>query len=377
MKKVFILAGESSGELYGSLLARALRARWGDVRIFGVGGQRMREEGVELVAEVSGAFGLVELLSSLKKIKETFSTVVSAIRRERPDVIVLIDFPDFNIGVAREISDSGIPILYYVSPQVWAWRGKRVHTIARISDCVAVILPFEPELYEGTGARCEFVGHPILEEFASLPADKQSVKRDLGLSGESPVLALLPGSRDSELSRLLPVMRGVADQFRARRPEFQLVMPVAPNVKREKHSGPLGELADRGVRLIDGDAVRVLAASDIGVVASGTAALQAAFVGIPLVVIYRLFPLTYFLGKMIVRVKYINLVNIMCDEMVITELLQKEARPGRIVEELQRILSDDAHRQRMLERFREVRSRFEGRHASERVSAIVGELAGW
>lgn len=246
MKKVFILAGESSGELYGSLLARALRARWGDVRIFGVGGQRMREEGVELVAEVSGAFGLVELLSSLKKIKETFSTVVSAIRRERPDVIVLIDFPDFNIGVAREISDSGIPILYYVSPQVWAWRGKRVHTIARISDCVAVILPFEPELYEGTGARCEFVGHPILEEFASLQADKQSVKRDLGLSGESPVLALLPGSRDSELSRLLPVMRGVADQFRARRPEFQLIMPVAPNVKREKHSGPLGELADRG-----------------------------------------------------------------------------------------------------------------------------------
>ena len=149
--------------MYGALLARALKDRWGDVRVMGVGGDMMRQEGVELVSEISGAFGLTELVSKLKTLKETFDRVVKSITTEKPDVVVLIDFPDFNIKVAKAIRDTGTKILYYVSPQVWAWRRKRVHTIAEIADHVAVILPFEVEYYKETGVPCEFVGHPIIE----------------------------------------------------------------------------------------------------------------------------------------------------------------------------------------------------------------------
>ncbi|MGE5892713.1 MAG: lipid-A-disaccharide synthase [bacterium] len=377
MKKVFILTGESSGELYGALLSRSLKKRWNDIRILGVGGERMRREGVEIIAGISGAFGVVELVSSLKKIKETFRTVVRTITAEKPDVVVLIDFPDFNIKVAKAVRSTGAKILYYVSPQVWAWRRKRVHTIAEISDYVAVILPFEQEYYRDTHAKCEFVGHPIFEEFEADLSKRGAVKDSLGLKNDKPVLALLPGSRDSELSRLLPVMRGFIGMFQPHYPDYQLIMPIAPNVDKTRYGSHFDALASQGVRLVDGESVKVLSTSDLAVVASGTAALQAAFLGIPLVVVYKLFPLTYFLGKMIVQVKYVNLVNIMQNEMVIKELLQKQANPRNIFQEVERMITDTHHRELLLGKFRQVRSLFDNKHASERVGAIIGELAGW
>jgi lipid-A-disaccharide synthase len=376
VKKVFILTGESSGELYGALLTRALKKRWNDIRVLGVGGERMTREGAELVSGISGAFGIVELLSSLKKIKETFNGVVRTILDERPDVVVFIDFPDFNIKVAKAIRNRGMKILYYVSPQVWAWRKKRVHTIGEISDAVAVILPFEEDYYRGTSARCEFVGHPIFEEFEFQP-DKDLIRTGLGLRSDAPVLALLPGSRDSELSRLLPVLNDFVDLFRRKYSDYQLIVPVALNVTRSRYRGYFDSLERKGVRLIDGEAVKVLSSADVAVVASGTAALQAAFLGVPLVVIYRLSPLTYFLGKLIVKVKYINLVNIMLDEEVIRELLQKDANPGQIIAALDRIIIDRRYRDLMLEKFARVRSLFDHKQASHRVSEIIAELAGW
>jgi len=377
MKKVFILTGESSGELYGSLLARALRERWGDMHISGVGGEMMAREGVDLVSEISGAFGLMELASKLKTIRDTFNRVVQKIRDERPDVLVLVDFPDFNIKVARAVKDTGVKILYYVSPQVWAWRRKRVYTIAEIADYVAVILPFEEQYYRDTGVPCEFVGHPVIEEIEAVKGGKCYIKEQLGLSGETPVLALLPGSRDSEIKRLLPVMKGVVDLFRDTYPEYQHVMPVALNIERGKYSREFGMLRERGVHLVDGEAVKVLSCSDMAVVASGTAALQAAFLEIPLVVVYRLFPLTYWLGRMIVDVKYINLVNIMLDREVIKELLQRRANARTIFSELRRLKEDEKVRDWTIGQFRKVKSLFANRRASERVGEIIGELAGW
>jgi len=376
VKKVFILSGESSGELYGSLLAHAIKKRWSDIRLFGVGGERMRSEGVELISGISGAFGLVELFSSLKKIRETFNKVVLFIKDERPDVVVFIDFPDFNIKVARALQDTGIKVLYYVSPQVWAWRKKRVHTIADLSDRVAVILPFERDYYRETSVPCEFVGHPIFEEFEHLDSKKE-LKEQFGLDGDTPVCAILPGSRDSELQRLLPVVEGFCSLFRERHPGHQIIIPVALNVNRERYGEEFARLRKMGVLLLEGDAVRVLASSDIAVVASGTAALQTSFLDVPLVVMYRLSPLTYFLGKMIIKVKYINLVNIMLDREVIRELLQGDANPETILTEVERIMTDERYRREMLSSFAEVRALFRGRKASERVSDIIGELAGW
>jgi len=376
VKKVFILSGESSGELYGSLLARAVKKRWSDIRLFGVGGEKMRSEGVDLISGISGAFGLVELFSSLKRIRETFNKVVRFIKDERPDVVVFIDFPDFNIKVARALQDTGIKVLYYVSPQVWAWRRKRVHTIADLSDRVAVILPFERDYYRETSVPCEFVGHPIFEEFEHLDTKKE-LKEQFGLKGDTPVCAILPGSRDSELERLLPVVEGFCSLFRERHPGHQIIIPVALNITRERYREEFARLRKMGVLLLEGDAVRVLASSDIAVVASGTAALQTSLLGVPLVVMYRLSPLTYFLGKMIIKVKYINLVNIMLGREVIRELLQGDANPETILTEVERIMTDERYRREMLSSFAEVRTLFRGRKASERVSEIIGELAGW
>lgn len=376
MRKVFILTGESSGELYGSLLSGALKKRWPGIRISGVGGERMRGEGVELISGISGAFGLIELFSSLKKIKETFNRVVQFIRDERPDVVVFIDFPDFNIKVARALKDTGVKVLYYVSPQVWAWRTKRVRIIAEISDRVTVILPFECTYYRETSVPCEFVGHPIFEEFEHL-GSKEELRKRFGLEGDTPVCAILPGSRDSELQRLLPVIEDFCALFKDRHPEYRMIIPVAINVNRERYSEEFSRLRRMGVLLVEGDAVKVLSSADVAVVASGTAALQASFLGTPLVVIYRLSPLTYFLGKLIIKVKYINLVNIMLDREVIRELLQGEVKPRTILAEVERLISDEKYRIKMLSSFAEVRALFRGKRASERVSEIIGELAGW
>ncbi len=371
------MTGESSGELYGSLLTRALRRRWPDIRVMGVGGTMMKREGVELVADITGAFGLLELTSSLKKLKRKFSTVVDAIIREKPDVLVLVDFPDFNIKVARAVKHTGVKILYYVSPQVWAWRRKRVHTIAELADFVAVILPFERAYYTDTAVPCEFVGHPIIEEIEAIKGGKCYMKEQLGLSGDTPVLAALPGSRDSEVQRLLPVLIPVIDRFRETYPEYQVVMPVALNIDKGKYRKEFAQLEQQGVHLVDGDAIRVLSCSDLAVIASGTAALQAALLEIPLVVIYKLFPLTYWIGKMIIDVKYINLVNIMLDQEVIKELLQRKANPETIFYELTEIKENEDRRKWMIGQFRKVRELFANKRASERVSAIIGELAGW
>ncbi|GBD99412.1 lipid-A-disaccharide synthase [bacterium BMS3Abin07] len=377
MKKVFIITGESSGELYGALLARELGNRRDNVRVMGVGGEMMRREGVELVAEISGAFGLMELVSSLRELRRTMNKVIRTILNEKPDVVVLIDFPDFNIKVAKAIRHSGVKILYYVSPQVWAWRKKRVNTIAKLSDYVAVILPFEVEYYRDSGVKCEFVGHPIIEEIESVKGGKCYIKEQVGLQGDAPVLALLPGSRDSEMKRLLPVLSRLVDLFKENYPDYQFIMPVALNIDRGKYNSLFDRLRQKGVRIVDGEAVRVLSCSDLAVVASGTAALQAALLEIPLVVIYRLSPLTYWIGRMIVDVKYINLVNIMLDKEVIRELLQGMANADTIFNELKHTIEDENLRNWMIPQFRKVGGFFANRNASRRVSEIIGELAGW
>ena len=260
---------------------------------------------------------------------------------------------------------------------MWAWRRNRVHTIAEIADYVAVILPFEVDFYKETGVPCEFVGHPIIEEIESVKGGKCYIKEHLGLDGDTPLLALLPGSRDSEMQRLLPVLEGIVDLFRDNYHEYQYIVPVAPNIDKNKYSDHFDRLKGRGVHIVEGEAIKVLSCSDLAVVASGTAALQAAMLEIPLVVIYKLFPLTYWLGRMILNVKYINLVNIMLDREVIKELLQGRANPETIVSELKRTLEDENLRKWMIDQFRKVKGLFANKNASERVSTIIGELGRW
>ncbi len=377
-KKVMIVAGESSGELYGALLASKLKTLWPDVKVIGVGGERMEQAGVEMFSGIASSFGITEAVSTFRTVKESYNRTVAAVRSERPDVVVLIDYPDFNFGVGREARRAGVRVLYYVSPQVWAWRSGRVKTMTEIASRIAVLLPFEESIYRDAGMPSEFVGHPVLDEINLLPGDNEEIKRLLRLDPSRPYLALLPGSRNHELKRLLPVLLDVVKRFRKESPEYEFVMPLAPNMDMDKFKAPLDKFKDEGVVLLRESAVPALLLAEAAVVASGTAALQAAFVGTPLVVIYKIFPLTYFIGKTFaLKVKYISLVNILMDKPVVKELLQGNASPERVMEELRRMLLDKDHRKRMLSDFDDVKSLFEGKNPSMRVAEIVGDMAGW
>jgi lipid-A-disaccharide synthase len=383
MATIMIIAGESSGELYGSLLAKALKAQSPDLHIIGIGGEKMKEAGVELVSHISDAFGLVEAISSYKKIRASFNSAVEALKKFRPDVLIPIDYPDFNMKVAKVAKSFGIKILYYVSPQVWAWRRGRVKKIAKLVDRMAVLLPFEEKIYKDSGLPCEFVGHPILEEIEDYLSKKAKGgwKAMLGFETDKPLLALLPGSRPHELNKLLPLMVDVVRQFK-NDPEIpsakhcQFCIPLAPNTEEEKYSHYLDLLKQEGVVIRKGDSVKVLAASDIAVVASGTATLQTAFLEVPMVVVYKLSPLTYHLGKLIIKVKYITLVNILSGREVVVELLQKKAGSGEVIREVKKIMFDKNYRDEMVRSYRRIKEPFINKKASERVAGMVMEMAG-
>lgn len=372
-----IVTGESSGELYGALLAGEIKGMWPDARVLGAGGERMARAGVELFSGIAGAFGLTEALASYKEVRDTFRKTVEMLRSASPDVMVLIDYPDFNFRVARMAKKSGIPVLYYVSPQVWAWRRGRVKTMSRIADRIAVILPFEEEIYRGEPIQCEFVGHPVMDEIRTLPEDRRALKGMLGLDPERPALAFLPGSRMSELKRLLPVMLEAVRRVRKEFPGHELVMPLAPNLEKAGYMPLMDGFVKEGVRVVREKALHALSASEAAVIASGTATLQAAFLGRPMVVVYKVFPLTYLMARMILDVKYITLVNLLLDRQVVPELIQGRAAPEGIMEELRSILTDEKRREGMLSGLREVKGLFSGKRPSRRVAEIVGEMAGW
>jgi lipid-A-disaccharide synthase len=338
----------------------------------------MQQAGVELISGIASAFGLAEAVSSVRTIKQTFSKAVNALETVNPDLLVLIDYPDFNLKLAAEARKNNIKVLYYVSPQVWAWRKKRVPQIARLVDRMAVVLPFEEEIYKPSGLACEFVGHPVYDEIKNLPVNKDLLKSALGLENGRPLLSLLPGSRPHELQRLLPLMLEVVREFKKEHETYQFCMPFAPNTDIEKYRTMVQLLEGEGVTINKGESLKTLAASDLAVVASGTATLQAALLNVPLVVVYKVFPLTYFLGRMIVRgVKHISLVNILSDREVVKELFQKDATVGQILQELKKILSDEYHKKNMLDAYDRIRDIYSSRNASARVADMVEEMAGW
>ncbi len=414
MTTVMILAGESSGELYGSLLAMELKKRRPDLHIAGIGGSRMREAGVELIAHISDAFGLIEAFSSLAKIRTALKYAKEALDKYRPRVVIPIDYPDFNLRVATTAKSRGSKILYYVSPQVWAWRKGRIKKIAALVDRMAVILPFEEKIYRDAGVECEFVGHPVLEEIeavlrtndryriSGIRSPKSQIpgqqtcgflntagnyeirayyKSAIGMDPDRPLLAILPGSRPSELSRHFPLIIDTIRQLRhdyeiSAAMNYQICVPLAPSTDVGKYKTHLDNLRRQNVAIRKGEAVRVLAASDLAVVASGTATLQTALLEVPMVVIYKLSPLTYQLGKRIVKVKHVSLVNILSGREVVRELLQESARPDEIIGELKKIMFDKQHSDAMIAELRKIKNQFAGKKPSERVAEIVMEMIG-
>jgi len=368
-KKVMISAGEPSGELYGALLSREIRKRWPDTDIFGIGGVRMEKEGVSLIAPISNVMGITEAFKHVWDIRKHYRSAREAMIKKSPDILVLIDYPDFNLALAKKAKAIGIPILYYVSPQVWAWRRWRIKKISSLVNKIALILPFEADYYRDAGLPCEFVGHPLVE-IIGIDKSKGELKRMLGLDPERPVISLLPGSRPGEIQRHMQVIKDIAAKVNKEMPEFQLVIPLAPG------TGVSEEVKDY-IRVIKNRTKEVVACSEVSAVASGTATLEAALLGTPMVVFYKVSPVTFFIGKLLVKVKYASLVNLLAGEEVVLEFIQNEAAADNIFSEIRKILTDTAYRYSMISNFHKIKELIGAKRASERTASIVGEIAGW
>lgn len=362
---IFLVAGEASGDLHAANLLQALRRLNPGVEAFGVGGERLRDAGLECVArsEELSLMGLAEIVRDLPRLWRLSRRVRQAALERRPRVAVLVDSPDFNLPLARALRKAGIPVVIYISPQLWAWRAGRVRRIRRDVRRVLCILPFEVGFYGRHGVPAEFVGHPLVDELAP-------VMRELPPRVPR-ALALLPGSRWHEVEALLPAMLAAAARLGASIPDLTVRLIVAPGLDPKRLQALLSGAA---VELVTSDRHRALAACSAALVASGTATLECALLGVPMVVGYRLHPASYLMARWLVRVPHVSLVNLVAGEAVVPELVQGAFTAGRLATEAELLLHGAANGQRA--GLAEVRRRLGETGASERAARAVLAVAG-
>lgn len=372
--RVMLSCGEASGDLYAGALVEALRARQPDVDVFGLGGDRFRAAGGRLVGDFHAlaVTGLLEAVRVLPDSYAMYRRLVQAARDERPDVLVLIDFPDFNFRLMAAVKRLGVPVVYYVSPQLWAWRPGRMQTMKALVDRVLPIFPFEEALYRAEGVDVRFVGHPLVE-IVSVRDTRDELTRRLGLDASRPIVALLPGSRPNELHRIVPVLAAAVPRIASSVMGTQFLVARAPNLPDSYFLPFQGSGAT--VRIVEGATDDVLAASDAVITASGTATVQTALHGKPMVVVYRLSPVTYKLGKPLVRVSMFSMVNLVAGERVVQELIQDDCTPDRVAAETVDLLTNAERVADMKEQLAVVRERLGGAGASGRAADAILEVA--
>ncbi len=369
-----IVAGEASGEMYGAQIAAAIRTLSPDTRFFGMGGNCMREAGVETLvdANVMAVMGLVEVVAHLPTIVNGFNTLKNKLHTDPPDLLILIDYPDFNLRLAKVAKKAGIKVLYFISPQVWAWRSHRVHGIGRVVDMMAVLFPFEVPFYQKAGVPVTFVGHPLLDLV------KPTMRRDealasLGLDPQRRCVGLFPGSRLAEVKKLFPVILDAARILKERMPDLQFVLPRASSLKDEDLAHYLSG-AGLEVAVIAGRNHDVMTACDAVIAASGTVVMELALVGVPHVIIYKMSKFTYEVGKRVINVPHIGISNIVAEKRMVKELLQDEAEPLPIANEIDALLNNPGYAAAMREDFAAMRVKLGSGGALGRVARLAMEM---
>lgn len=347
MKRLFFVAGEASGDTHGAHLIRALQDQAPDIQCTGLGGTRMAAAGMELRHDLAGEgiMGFTEVIRHFRAIRRLFLDTAAHIEATRPDAVVLIDYPGFNIRLARRVKQMGIPVVYYISPQVWAWKKQRVHTLAACTDKMLVIFPFEKALYEKVGLPCAYVGHPLVDHIARIEGPRET---------ETPMqIGLLPGSREQEIRRLLAPMIDVAKGIAEKYPDARFVAPVVDEARAAQVRALAGDFP---LEVQTGGMYEVLARARFCMVASGTATLETALFGVPFVILYKVTAPTYWLAKFLVDIRYIGIVNILAGREIAPEYIQGAIQPSRILPQALRLIEDSPERARMLDGFREVQS---------------------
>jgi lipid-A-disaccharide synthase len=373
-KKIMLVAGEVSGDLHGAHLLEAIHRIDPEVQFFGLGGEGLRRRGMKLLYPASSlsVVGLTEVFFRLRSILEALQQLKKSLDQEKPDLVILIDFPDFNLRLAKMAHRRGIPILYYISPQIWAWRPKRIKLIARVVKKMIVLFPFEVPLYEAAGVDVNWVGHPLLDIVRPI-LPKEFAFQQFGLDPGRRTISLLPGSRIQEIERLLPFLLASAQLLQKEIPDLQFIVPLAPGVPKTTLS-PWIKRVPALVKVVEGWTYDVMNVSELLITASGTATLEGAILGKPMIIIYRVSFPSYWIGKRVVRVDHIGLVNLVAGREIVPELIQKDVNPRRISEEALRILRNPFFRQQMTESMAEVRKNLGDPGAAQRAAGIVMSL---
>jgi lipid-A-disaccharide synthase len=365
-----LVVGEASGDVYGANLVRALHRRDAGLKIFGVAGEQLRQTDFEPLFSVSRltGMGLVELAGNVKNIWQAYQLLRRALKERKPNLLILIDFPDFNLRLARLAKALRIPVLYYISPQIWAWRRSRVRQIARWVDQMAVVFPFEVPFYQQHGVKVTFVGHPLLETVKVMQG-REAVLGQLGLDPAKPSIALLPGSRHGEVTRLLPVMRDAAMRLRRER-NVQFFCVRASTVEAREIEALLKN-SEIPIPIVHENRYDAVRAADLVWTASGTATLETALLGRPMVIVYRMSWLTYMLARLLVRVDHIGMVNLIAGERLVPELIQSAVSPERLVAESRRLLNDGEPRVGIIDKLNKLRERLGSPGAAGRVADLA------
>ncbi|MDA3902449.1 MAG: lipid-A-disaccharide synthase [Desulfuromusa sp.] len=375
-RKILIVAGEASGDLHGNHLIRAAAEHHPQLVFCGVGGDKMRTAGCRILfpSDELSVMGIVEVVRRLPTIFRRFRQLKRALLGdEPPDLLILIDFPDFNLRLAKVAKAAGIPVLYYISPKVWAWRRGRAKVIAKRVDRLALIFPFEPQIYTSLGVKAEYVGNPLLDEF--IQNQPQGLLRNrLGIEAGEQVVGIFPGSRTSELEHILETLVETAELLHHEKPDVKFLLPVAPSLSRALLEQRFSETG-LSIFIVEENIYEVAAACNAVLTVSGTVTLQLALVGTPMAILYKVAPLSYAIGKRLIKIEYAGLTNIVAGRGIVQEFIQDAAQPAAMCREMRRLLDDQDYIETMRKDLEEVRQLLGKPGCSVRVAEIAAEMS--
>jgi lipid-A-disaccharide synthase len=373
-KNVMIVAGEASGDMYGAKVVEEAHRLDSSVRFFGIGGSQMRAAGVETLVDSKemAVMGIIEVLFHFRVIYNAFRKLEKIINQDKPDLLILIDYPGFNLRLAGVAKKAGVRVLYYITPQVWAWHASRARKIARTVDHAAVIFPFEVPFFEKEGLAVTFVGHPLLDmAVASMP--KSVAQSQFGLDPAKSTIGLFPGSRMREIKYLLPVMLDSAVILQKSFPDLQFILPLAPSLDRSMIDDYLSAYS-LDVKVVEGKNYDVMQVCDCIIAASGTVTMEIALFGIPMVIVYKVAPVTYAIGSRLVKVDHAGICNIIAGERVVPELIQDDAEPRKIAAEISRMLLDEEYAATIRKKLLSVREKLGTPGAPARVAGLAMQM---
>jgi len=369
-----IIAGEASGDLHAAKLVREVKEKNSDISFYGIGGKNMTEAGVETLVDSAelAVVGLFEVLAHWNTISGALKKMKHLLRTDPPDLLVLTDYPDFNLRLAKTAKDCGVKVLYYISPQVWAWRQNRVFKIRKLVDMMAVVFPFEETFYKKYNVPVRFVGHPLVDEI-HVSADQKSLRNEFLLDNDKPVIGLFPGSRQSEIKRLLPIIVDSAKQILQEKPHAQFVIPVASTLK-EDDILPYFDEFDLDMRIISDRAHDVMQVCDAVITVSGTVTLELALLQIPMVVINKISKLSYYIVTRTLKIDHIALCNIVANKRVVPELIQQNATSEKITTQLLDLLDNSAKRKTIVSEFSQLEEKLTNKETKTELSDLLIDM---